>query len=101
MMALLKFIGLFTFPDGGNWNQQGRCAYWCGMQPFVVVWRHFHVVGWNFEGKIFLIVDCDGLLFVCIKLAGVGLNVCQCTRKADSHPGRQSCLTRVLYKDDF
>ena len=49
VMALLKFIGLFTFSHGGNQNQQGGVSLWCGMWHFVASWRHFHVVGWNFE----------------------------------------------------
>ena len=35
-----------------------------------------------------------------VKLAGVGLNVCECAGKAESHPGRRvsshSCLAKVL-----
>ena len=49
IMAQLKFIGLFTLPHGGNRNQQGGMSLWCDLQPFVVVWRHFHVAGRNFE----------------------------------------------------
>ena len=30
-------------------NQQGGVSLWYDMQPFVVVWRHFHVAGRNFE----------------------------------------------------
>ena len=48
-MARLKFIGLFTLSHGSNWNQQGEHVPLCGLWPFVVVWRHFHVAGWNFE----------------------------------------------------
>ena len=48
-MARLKFIGFFTLSHGGNRNQQGRVSLWCGLRPFVVVWRHFHVAGRNFE----------------------------------------------------
>ena len=36
---------------------------------------------------IFWFVECDGLLFVCVKLAGVGLNVFECAGKSESHPG--------------
>ena len=72
------------------------------------------MAGWNFEEilqhlkkkntrkieKIFLLVECDGWLFVCVKLAGVGLNVCECAGKAQSRPGRwvssHSCLAKVL-----
>ena len=48
-MAWLKSIGLFTLSHGGNWNQPGGVSLWCGLWPFVVVWRHFHVAGQNFE----------------------------------------------------
>ena len=47
-MVQLKFIDLFTLSHGGNRNQGGM-SLWCGLQPFVVIWRHFHVAGWNFE----------------------------------------------------
>ena len=46
-MVPLKFIGLFTLSHGGNRNQQGGHV----PRPFVVVWRHFHVVGQNLEKK--------------------------------------------------
>ena len=50
--------------------------------------------------KIFYLVECDGWLFVCAKLAGVGLNVCEHAGKVESHPGRwvssHSCLAKVL-----
>ena len=46
------------------------------MQPFEIVWCHLHVAGQNFEEQ------CDGWLFVCIKLAGVY----RCAGKAESHP---------------
>ena len=49
IMVLLKFIGLFTIFHSGNWNQQGGVSLRCGMRPFVVVWRHDHVAGQNFE----------------------------------------------------
>ena len=29
-------------------NKEG-VSFWCGIQPFIVVWWHFHVAGWNFE----------------------------------------------------
>ena len=48
-MARLKFIDLFTLSHGGNRNQQGGVSLWCGLRPFVVVWRYFHVTGRNFE----------------------------------------------------
>ena len=66
-MVLLKFIGLFTFSYGGNRNQRGGMYLWCGMQPFVVVWQHFHVAGWNFEE---ILQHCwSGLerLWLCLK----------------------------------
>ena len=28
---------------------KGGVSLSCGLRPFVVVWRHFHVGGWNFE----------------------------------------------------
>ena len=45
MMVLLNFIDLFTFSHGGNQNHKGGVSLQCGVQPFVVVWRHFHVAG--------------------------------------------------------
>ena len=48
-MAWLKFIGLFSLSHGGNRNQQGGMSLWCGLKPFVVARRHFHVAGWYFE----------------------------------------------------
>ena len=44
--------------------------------------------------KDFYLVECDARLFVCVKLARVGLNVCECAGKAGqvSH----SCLAKVL-----
>ena len=75
-MARLKFIGLFTLSHGSNRNEQGRHVPLCGL------WRQFHVAGWNFEEilqhfkkkkekpeKIFWLIECDGWLFVCAKLA--------------------------------
>ena len=42
---------------------------------------------------------------LCVKLAGVGLNVCECARKVESHPGRcvssHIFLAKVLQKGDF
>ena len=54
MIVLLKFIGLFTFFRGSYQKQKGGggvggMSLWCGVRPFVVVWQHFHVAGWNFE----------------------------------------------------
>ena len=49
ILAWLKFIDLFTLSHGGNRNQQGDMSLWCGLRPFVVVWRHFHVAARNFE----------------------------------------------------
>ena len=49
MMVQLKFIGLFTFSHGSNRNQRGGVSLSCGVQLFVVVWRHFHVAGQNFK----------------------------------------------------
>ena len=72
-MAQLKFIGLFTVSHGGNWNQQGGPVPLMWSAAHVVVWRHFHVTGWNFE-EILLkktlkrFSRCDGWLFVCAKL---------------------------------
>ena len=38
--------------------------------------------------------------YLCVKPAGVGLNVCECAGKAERHPGRRvsshSCLAKVL-----
>ena len=28
---------------------KGGVSLWCGLRPFVVVWRHFHVAGRYFE----------------------------------------------------
>ena len=49
-MARLKFIGLFTLSHGSNRNQQGgRVPLMWAAALFVVVWRYFHMAGWNFE----------------------------------------------------
>ena len=69
------------------------------MWPFVVTLWHFHVADRNFEEnhptlktkmaiiknyrKTFL-VECDGWLFLYVKLVRVGLNVCECGEKAES-----------------
>ena len=48
-MARLKFIGLFTLSHAATGINKGGVSLWCGLRPFVVVWRHFHVAGRNFE----------------------------------------------------
>ena len=51
----------------------------------------------NNTHKDFLLVECDWLA---IWVSGVGLNVCECAGKEESHPGARvsshSCLAKVL-----
>ena len=108
-------IEIYTLSHGGNWNQQGDVSLWCCLRPFVVVWWHFHVAGRTFEEilqhlkkkhyKDFLACWLWWLAICVCKtwlsgLSWVGLNVCECAGKAESHPGRwvssQSCLAKVL-----
>ena len=44
------------------------------------------MAGENFEEILqhLQFVECDCWLFVCLKLAGVGLNVCECAGKVKS-----------------
>ena len=44
IMAGLKFIALFTFSDGSNWNQEGLFD-----MPAALCILHFHAAGRNFE----------------------------------------------------
>ena len=48
-MALLEFVGLFTFSMAATGINKGGIFLSCGVGPFVVVWWHFHVARWNFE----------------------------------------------------
>ena len=54
IMAQLKFIGLFTLSHSGNQNQQGGYVPLMWPVALVMVWRHFHVVGQNFEEILLL-----------------------------------------------
>ena len=49
IMAQLKFTGLFTLSHGSNRNWQGGVSLRCDLLPLVVVGRHFHVAGLNFD----------------------------------------------------
>lgn len=48
MMALLYFIGLFTFSSNGGCQKQEECVSF-GVWHFVFALQHFHVAGWNVE----------------------------------------------------
>ena len=46
-MARLKFC--LHFPMAATGINKGAYPFGYGLRPFVVVWRHFHVAGRNFE----------------------------------------------------
>ena len=48
MMALFKFLGLFTFSMAAPESTRVVSLLY-GVQLFVVVWRHFHVARLSFE----------------------------------------------------
>ena len=75
------------------------------MRPFVVDKWHFHVAGRALKKssstqKSRFSRLLSMMIAICVKLAGVGLNICECAGKAKSHSGRRasphSCLAMVL-----
>ena len=110
-MALLKFIGLFTFSNGGNQNQQAFdvvCSplWWSGstfLQLGETLENHPTLKKERFSSLLNVMVGYLCVLYV--KLAGVDLNVYECAGKVENHRGRQvsshSCLAKVLQKSDF
>ena len=48
-MIEIHSLACLHFPMAATGINKGGVSLSCGLWPFVVVWRHFHVAGRNFE----------------------------------------------------
>ena len=75
------------------------CGPFSGLAALSCGWRKFNeILKKKNTKKILYLVEYDGWLFVCAKLALVGLNICECTGKAENHPGRWVSSTQLSGK---